>query len=101
MTDIFSGKEFDFSEEILEIKVSSVLRDLPEEGRSILLRRILGPLLVEGILTLRESAFFFLVSAKEASEAQIARDFNCNISTVYKIVSKAEDKIKRYRKGGM
>jgi hypothetical protein len=90
--------DFDINEELEEIKVSSLLRSVTEKGRALLLKRLLGPLLTPGILTPKEAAFFFLNAALDKSPKMIAKSFKCDLSGVYSILSKAENKIREHRK---
>lgn len=94
MTDF----DFDIHEEIEEIRVGSLLKSVTEKGRALLLKRLLGPLLTPGILTPKEAAFFFLNTALDKSPKMIAKSFKCDLSGVYGVLSKAENKIRERRK---
>ena len=70
------------------------LRELDEEGRIMLLRRLLGPLTDTELLTHREAAIIFCRAARGASLSQLAKELNISSERVRQVSDAAEKKMK-------
>jgi hypothetical protein len=85
--------------EIEQIRVDNLYTDLSCGERTKMLKKLLGPLLEPGVLTPKESAYFFLASAHDKSIRVIAKELGVAIGTAQKVVASARGKIQLYRRG--
>ena len=86
-------------DEMEHIRVSNIYNDLSCGERSKMLKRLLGPLLEPGVLTPKESAYFFLASAHDKTVRVIAKELDVSKSAVQNVIASARVKIQKYRKG--
>ena len=86
-------------DEIEQIRVDNVYSDLSYGERSKMLKKLLGPLLEPGVLSPKESAYFFLASAHDKSIRAIAKELDVSIGTAQNTVASARGKIQKYRRG--
>lgn len=86
-------------EEMEYMRVENAYNDLSRGERSKMLKKLLGPLLEPGILTPKESAYFFLASAHEKSVRCIAREFGVSVGKAQNVIAGARTKIQKYRRG--
>lgn len=77
-----------------ELVFDKVLRELDENGRMMLLRRLLGPLTDTELLTHREAAIIFCRVARGASFGQLAKELNISSQRVREIALNVDKKIK-------
>lgn len=81
-------------DEAKEILADKALRELGEDGRTIQLRRLLGPLTDTEVLTHREASILFCQGARGASQGQLAKDFGVSSARIGQIAEGAQKKIK-------
>ena len=86
-------------DEIEHMRVANVYNDLSDGERSKMLKKLLGPLLEPGVLTPRESAYFFLASAHEKTVRCIAREMGVSLGKAQNVIASAREKIQKYRRG--
>lgn len=78
--------------------LDKILRDLDEEGRILLLRRLLGPLTDTELLTHREAAIIFCRAARGASFSQLAKELGISPERVRQVSEAADKKMKSTQK---
>ena len=88
----------DLKLEMEQFKVDNIHSGLSDGERSLMLKKLLGPLLEPGLLTPRESAYFFLASAQGKTVRAIATAMGKSIGTVQDTIASAKKKLLVYRK---
>lgn len=84
----------DILDEAKEILADKLLRDMGEDGRTIHLRRQLGPLTDTEYLTHMEASILFCQSARGASNVQLAKVFRLSAARIGQISEAAQKKIR-------
>ena len=88
----------DFAREMADIRVEKIYQTLNDKEKASMIKKLLGPLLDGKILTEKEAAFYFLHVAAGKSAKSIARSFRCSDQNVYRVIERAEEKLKAYRR---
>lgn len=89
----------DLIDEFEQIRVDNIYSQMSDNERGKMLKKLLGPLLEPSLLTPKESAFFFLASAHGKSTKAIAAAMGTSQGTTHNTITRAKNKIKKYRKG--
>ena len=91
--------DMELMDEMEQLKVDSVYADLNDSEKGKILKKLLGPLLNQEVLTPKESAYFFLASAHGKTTREIGTIFGVSHGSAGDVVGKAKGKIRAYRKG--
>ncbi len=86
-------------EEMEHMRVSNIYNDLSDGEKAKMIKKLLGPLLEPGVLTPKESAYFFLASAHEKTVRCIAREMGVSLGKAQNVIASARGKIQKYRRG--
>jgi len=85
-------------ENVSDIKVANIFNQMTYEERALMLKKLLGPLLDETILTDQEAAYYFIYTTRGRTLKKICRVFKLTEARIHQVISAAERKIKKHRK---
>jgi len=84
-------------DDIADIKIDNIVRKLSYQEKTLMLKRLLGPLLDEEVLTDQESAFYFIHTTRDRTLKRLCATFKVTEPRVHQVLASAEGKIRAMR----